>query len=243
MTGEVVRRGLVDREDAALYRITDDVAVAVEEILGFYRNYHSRRFVGSTMVMRCRFAPTDEELAALNEEFADICSPKGIWRTEPLAARARRPRPPRAQAARPRVRPPFARPAPHAHRRHQPLAGAELTELRASPSELVLLAFEDAAGAARAACDHERRGPLDGVAGPGQQLLPHEVRVGLRRLAAAPQLGAQRVVGRVAEPLGRARRARPGCPPGSRRPSAALLLARRSVSGLGGEAKAPGERS
>jgi hypothetical protein len=81
---EVSRRGLVDPEDAALYRVTDDVGVAVEEILGFYRNYHSRRFVGSTMVIRCRFAPTDEQVAELNDEFADICSPKGIWRTGPL---------------------------------------------------------------------------------------------------------------------------------------------------------------
>jgi len=81
---EVMRRGLVDREDGALYRITDDVGVAVEEILGFYRNYHSRRFVGSTMVIRCRYAPTDNELAALNYEFADICTAKGIWRTGPL---------------------------------------------------------------------------------------------------------------------------------------------------------------
>ena len=32
-------------------------AVAVEEILGFYRNYHSRRFVGPTMVIRCQFGP------------------------------------------------------------------------------------------------------------------------------------------------------------------------------------------
>jgi uncharacterized protein (TIGR00730 family) len=84
LKGEVTRRGLVDREDGALYRITDDVGVAVEEILRFYRNYHSRRFVGSTMVIRCQFAPTNEELAALNEEFADICTSKGIWRTGPL---------------------------------------------------------------------------------------------------------------------------------------------------------------
>jgi uncharacterized protein (TIGR00730 family) len=84
LKGEVTRRGLVDQEDGALYRITDDVAVAVEEILGFYRNYHSRRFVGSTMVIRCRFAPSDDELASLNKEFADICTSKGIWRTGPL---------------------------------------------------------------------------------------------------------------------------------------------------------------
>jgi len=84
VNGEVLRRGFVDPDDAALYCITDDVAVAVREILGFYRNYQSRRFVGSTMVIRCRVAPDDEELAILNDEFADICSPKGIWCTNPL---------------------------------------------------------------------------------------------------------------------------------------------------------------
>ena len=85
LKGEVSRRGLVDREDGALYRITDDVGVAVNEILGFYRNYHSRRFVGSTMVIRCRFAPTDEELAQLNSQFADICTARGIWTDRPAA--------------------------------------------------------------------------------------------------------------------------------------------------------------
>ena len=36
------------------------------------------------MVIRLRTAPSDAELAALSHDFADICSPKGIWRTEPL---------------------------------------------------------------------------------------------------------------------------------------------------------------
>jgi hypothetical protein len=82
--GEVMRRGLASPTDAAFYRITDDVSVAVEQILGFYRNYQSRRFVGSTMVIRLRVAPSETELAALNADFAGICSPRGIWRTEPL---------------------------------------------------------------------------------------------------------------------------------------------------------------
>jgi uncharacterized protein (TIGR00730 family) len=82
--GEVMRRGLASPTDAAFYRITDDVSVAVDEILGFYRNYQSRRFVGSTMVIRLRVAPSEAELAALNSDFAGICSPRGIWRTEPL---------------------------------------------------------------------------------------------------------------------------------------------------------------
>ena len=76
LKGEVTRRGLVDREDGALYRITDDVGVAVDEILGFYRNYHSRRFVGSTMVIRCRFAPTDEELAAAQRSSSPTSAPR-----------------------------------------------------------------------------------------------------------------------------------------------------------------------
>ncbi|HEV8064537.1 MAG TPA: LOG family protein, partial [Acidimicrobiales bacterium] len=82
--GEVIRRGLASPEDAAFYKVTDDVSVAVDEILGFFANYQSRRFVGSIMVMRLKTAPSDTELEALNRDFADICSPRGIWRTEPL---------------------------------------------------------------------------------------------------------------------------------------------------------------
>jgi uncharacterized protein (TIGR00730 family) len=82
--GEVIRRGLASPTDSAFYRVTDDISVAVEEILGFYRNYHSRRFVGPIMVIRLRIDPSDAELASLNEDFADIASPRGIWRTEPL---------------------------------------------------------------------------------------------------------------------------------------------------------------
>jgi len=81
---DVLRRKLTDPEDRALYRITDDIEVAVAEVTGFYRNYHSRRFVGPTMLIRCHTAPSDPELEALNREFADLCSPKGIWRTKPM---------------------------------------------------------------------------------------------------------------------------------------------------------------
>jgi uncharacterized protein (TIGR00730 family) len=81
---QVFDRGLADRLDSSLYFITDDVAAATGEILGFYRNYHSRRFVGDVMVMRLHRAPDEEELALLSAAFSDICSSKGIWRTEPL---------------------------------------------------------------------------------------------------------------------------------------------------------------
>jgi len=82
--GEVLRRGLVSAEDLSLYKITDDVAAATAELLGFYRNYHSRRFVGDTLVLRLKAAPTDDDLATLNRDFADILLSGSIERTEPL---------------------------------------------------------------------------------------------------------------------------------------------------------------
>jgi uncharacterized protein (TIGR00730 family) len=83
---EVLQRGLVSPEDMSFYRITDDVAEATEEIIGFYRNYHSRRFVGDVLVLRLKSTPTDEELAAINDEFAGLCTSGRIEHTEPLPA-------------------------------------------------------------------------------------------------------------------------------------------------------------
>jgi len=70
---EVVARGLVSPEDLVLVRVTDDVATATEEIYGFFRNYHSIRYVGARLIVRLRAAPSKAELADLNERFADIC--------------------------------------------------------------------------------------------------------------------------------------------------------------------------
>ncbi|MGD0742604.1 MAG: TIGR00730 family Rossman fold protein [Acidimicrobiales bacterium] len=86
VTADVYERGYADPVEAALYRITDDLDAAVAEVLGFHRNYHSRRFVNEAMVIRLRYAPSDLELASLSATFADICSAKGIWRTGPLPA-------------------------------------------------------------------------------------------------------------------------------------------------------------
>ena len=65
-------RGLIDPDDRALFRVTDDVDVAVREIAGFYRNYHSSRFVRDLLVLRLRSAPSDAEVSALNDEFGDL---------------------------------------------------------------------------------------------------------------------------------------------------------------------------
>ena len=86
LADEVAGRGLISEEDHVLYRITDDVTTAAEEIFGFYRNYHSRRFVGDRLVLRLRAAPTPDELDRLNDAYADICVTGRIEAVDPLPA-------------------------------------------------------------------------------------------------------------------------------------------------------------
>ncbi len=86
VTGEVSARRFVSPEDAALYRITDSVADATNEILGFYRNYDSLRWVGQQLVIRLQYQPTGDELSQLSTEFTDICRSGGITATGPLPA-------------------------------------------------------------------------------------------------------------------------------------------------------------
>jgi hypothetical protein len=69
---ELLERGYIGATDLDLVLVTDDVAAAVEELTGFYRNYRSLRFVHGTLVLRMLRAPDDDELRALNEEYADI---------------------------------------------------------------------------------------------------------------------------------------------------------------------------
>ena len=69
---EVASRGLIDLHDRCLYRITDSVEEATAEILGFYRNFHSLRFVGDRLVIRLQRAPSPEQAARLSADFADI---------------------------------------------------------------------------------------------------------------------------------------------------------------------------
>ena len=81
---QLVERGLVAAADTELYLVTDDCQAAVDEVLGFYTNYDSIRYVGHLTVMRMKQAPTDAQLAALNERFGAVCSTGGIARATPF---------------------------------------------------------------------------------------------------------------------------------------------------------------
>jgi uncharacterized protein (TIGR00730 family) len=88
--GEVLARGLVSPPDLDLYRVTDSCDEAVDELIRFYRNYDSIRFVGDDLVIRLQRAPDDATLADLNDRFAHLVVPGGtIERTEPLPLEVR----------------------------------------------------------------------------------------------------------------------------------------------------------
>jgi uncharacterized protein (TIGR00730 family) len=84
LNDEVEPRGLVAPDDRAFFLITDDVASARDELLAFYRNYRSCRWVGDLLVIRLRTAPSRSELAELNRRFGDIVDSGVIRLTKPL---------------------------------------------------------------------------------------------------------------------------------------------------------------
>ena len=77
---QAISAGWVSPEDRALFRVTDTMEEAAEEILGFYRNYHSCRWVGDLLVLRLQIQPSKAELAELNRRFSDIVT-RGAIRT------------------------------------------------------------------------------------------------------------------------------------------------------------------
>jgi len=81
----VASGGYVAEDDLAIVTITDDVETACDAVVGFYRNFHSIRWVGKRLVIRLRAAPTEEEVAALNEEFGPMLAGGGIAASGPLA--------------------------------------------------------------------------------------------------------------------------------------------------------------
>ena len=64
--------GMISPEDLSLYRIVGDVGTAVGEVLGFYRVYHSMRYVRKNLVLRLREALAADQLTAINQKFQDI---------------------------------------------------------------------------------------------------------------------------------------------------------------------------
>jgi uncharacterized protein (TIGR00730 family) len=79
-------RDLISPEDLHLFRVTDSVEDAVQEVLGFYRCYHSMRFVGDQLVIRLKREIPPEMFQTIGREFGDILTAKCSLAMGPLQA-------------------------------------------------------------------------------------------------------------------------------------------------------------
>lgn len=84
----LVARGLISAQDLNLFKVTDSVEEAVNEVLGFYRVYHSMRYVDGQLVLRLEQPLSETLLARLNDEYRDIISSGHIEQSGPLPAEA-----------------------------------------------------------------------------------------------------------------------------------------------------------
>ncbi len=81
---EAIAAGWISPEDRALFKVTNTMEEASAEILGFFRNYHSCRWVGDLLVLRVQVQPSKAELAELNRRFSDIVVRGSIRPTDPF---------------------------------------------------------------------------------------------------------------------------------------------------------------
>lgn len=80
---ELLEKGMISPADMSLFKVTDDIETAVDEILGFYAVYNSMRFVRDKLVVRLHQAPDEQLLERLNDEFSDIVASGKIEASEP----------------------------------------------------------------------------------------------------------------------------------------------------------------
>ena len=68
----LLKLGLIGETDLTFFKMTDSVDAAIEEILRFYKNFISYRWVGKRMVIRMNNQLSDGAIAQMNRDFADI---------------------------------------------------------------------------------------------------------------------------------------------------------------------------
>ncbi len=88
ITGVLLPRGLISPADLALYKVTDSVDEAVEEVRTFYRVYHSMRYVEGHLVLRLQHRLSEALLEKIRQEFADIVVAGTFEQTGALPAEA-----------------------------------------------------------------------------------------------------------------------------------------------------------
>lgn len=88
---DLLARGYISPEDLSLYRVTDSVEEAVREVVGFYRVYHSMRYVRGHLVLRLRSKLSEATMDRLAAEFGDIAAGGSFQQTGMLPQEANEP--------------------------------------------------------------------------------------------------------------------------------------------------------
>jgi hypothetical protein len=78
LTEYLFKLNLVCEEDFSFFKIANDVDEAVDEILQFYKVYHSARWVGEQLVLRICKPLSKNSITELNKKFADLISEGAI---------------------------------------------------------------------------------------------------------------------------------------------------------------------
>ena len=81
----LLANGWIDPEDPDFYYLAPSVEAAVRHVLGFYRLYHSSRYVGENLVIRLLSPISSEQLEQLNDEFAVLLQEGRIQQGPALA--------------------------------------------------------------------------------------------------------------------------------------------------------------
>lgn len=74
---------LISDEDFALFKVTDDLEFARREVVNFYYNFHSYRYIGDVMIIRLQRQIPAGALIRLNEDFHDILRSETLITTCP----------------------------------------------------------------------------------------------------------------------------------------------------------------
>ncbi len=88
---DLLRKGLVSRDDFHLFKITADLDEAVEEVVRFYRTFRSYRWVGNRLAIRLQQKITPESVVKLNTDFRDLLDGGEIVQTTALPQESNEP--------------------------------------------------------------------------------------------------------------------------------------------------------
>jgi uncharacterized protein (TIGR00730 family) len=92
---QLLKRGLIHATDLNLYKITQSIPEAIEEIIKFYSNYQSIRYSRDVVALRLKRAPNAAQLDEISKNFADldgtgagfrVTGPLPVERDEPALA-------------------------------------------------------------------------------------------------------------------------------------------------------------